>query len=79
MKKGIILILLLTVFELNSQLKEQRISIKFRNVSLVDTFNEIEKNTSFKFYYLKEWLGETKVSGKSNNCKFSAGLTQITQ
>ncbi|MFT4576101.1 MAG: hypothetical protein ACI9SI_001019 [Polaribacter sp.] len=77
MKKGIILIFLLTVFALNSQVKEQRISINFRNVSLVDAFNKIEKKVPFKFFYLKEWLGETKVSGKYKNALVTEVLGHI--
>ena len=57
--------------------QEQRITISFENTSLEEVIIGIEEITDLKFYYVKEWLGSSRVSGTYSNMPLDEVLEDI--
>lgn len=61
MKKIITLALIFSLQLIHSQSKDSQISITFRNSTFEEALIKIEKKTNYTFYYLKEWLPNTRI------------------
>ena len=53
---------------------EQDISIKFDNTSIEEVINQIEEQTSYRFYFVKNWLNLPSIKGNYNNKNISSDL-----
>ncbi len=51
------------------------VTISFKDAQVTDVLNEIETLTEYRFYYVKDWLGTTPVSGNYQN----AGIQDVLQ
>ncbi len=56
---------------------EQDISIKFDNTSIEEVINQIEEQTSYRFYFVKNWLNLPSITGNYNNKNISFILEDI--
>ena len=75
MKRVLILFLL---FSLSGYAQEtQELDLEFYDKPLESVLLDIEKKTGYKFYYLKEWLPDTLVSGTYNNQKLENILDEL--
>ena len=77
MKKVFLLFLFLNFQFLSSQNKEDKISINFKNKPLVEVLHKIEKKSTYTFFYLKDWLRNTRVSGRYKNVLITEVLEEI--
>ncbi|MCM4158567.1 TonB-dependent receptor [Antarcticibacterium flavum] len=79
--KNIFFWCLLFIFQLSmaQEVKVQGISLDFENKSAVRVLQEIEDQTSYKFFFLEEWLQEYNVSGHFQNTDLEEVLTHIFQ
>jgi len=50
-----------------AQSNTETISITYNDNTVEEVFNQIEKLTSYKFYFHSKWLGNKKISGNYNN------------
>ncbi|KAB1158304.1 TonB-dependent receptor [Tenacibaculum aiptasiae] len=67
MKKQILFILLLLSIKVNAQVKETKISIDFKNLNKKEALEHIQNNTNYTFFYLDNWLDNSRKSKKFNN------------
>ena len=54
-----------------------KISISFNNVDLSEALASIESKSDYKFFYLKEWIENSKVSGDYNEMQVSLILDDL--
>lgn len=58
---------------LGQEVNSGKINLKFQDKPALEMLEEIEKQTSYKFFFLEEWLEEYRVSGEFEN----AGLEEV--
>lgn len=63
MKKYILLLLFFTGYITSAQEKIQTLTISFENASMEEVLLSIEEQTSYKLYFVEEWLTDKKFSG----------------
>ena len=62
MKKCILLVLCVFTLQIQSQNKEDLISISFTENTLKEVFTLLENKTSFQFFYIDSWLEDDKLT-----------------
>ncbi|WP_430928951.1 TonB-dependent receptor [Polaribacter marinivivus] len=67
MKKCILLVLCVFTLQIQSQNKEDLISISFTENTLKEVFTLLENKTSFQFFYIDYWLEDDKLTKKFKN------------
>ncbi|HSI68903.1 MAG TPA: carboxypeptidase-like regulatory domain-containing protein [Gillisia sp.] len=78
MKKLIFWCLLFTCHLMMAQeVKVEQISLNFEDKPILEVLQEIEEQTSYKFFFLDEWLEEYRVSGNFENADLQEVLPQI--
>ena len=63
MKKYLLLLLFFTGYIASAQEKTPTLSVSFENASMEEVLLTIEDRTSFKMYFVTEWLTDKKFSG----------------
>nr|WP_299339185.1 TonB-dependent receptor [Allomuricauda sp.] len=63
MRKYILYFFLLFSVMLSSQTTEETISISFREQPIFEIIENIEQETGYTFFYVKDWIGENRLSG----------------
>lgn len=53
----------LSFLRINAQEAAKPIDAEFENATIEEVILEIESKTNYRFYFLKEWLGDTRFSG----------------
>ena len=77
MKKNILILFIFFSFQaIFSQEESEKISITFNKASIVSAINQFEKQTSYKFFYIENWLNsETQlISEEFKNSKIETVL-----
>ncbi len=77
MKKCILIIILLNINLLFTQEKDPIISVSFQEEPILNVFQKIEKESSFKFFYLDQWFNDQPVSGVYSNKPISDILEDL--
>ena len=67
MKKCILLVLCVFTLQIQSQNKEDLISISFTENTLKEVFTLLENKTSFQFFYIDSWLEDDKLTKEFKN------------
>lgn len=67
MKKCILLVLCVITLQIQSQNKEDLISISFTENTLKEVFTLLENKTSFQFFYIDSWLEDDKLTKEFKN------------
>ncbi len=70
----------LVLFSINliySQKGIEKISIQFENKILSEVINQIEKQTSYHFFFINDWLDQTPISGNYNQISLQSVLNNI--
>ncbi|GAB1856374.1 carboxypeptidase-like regulatory domain-containing protein [Flavobacteriaceae bacterium MHTCC 0001] len=67
MKQLYILLGLLLTFKFSLAQNTPKISLEFENNTLFEAIALIEENTNYTFFFQKEWLNNTKISGSYPN------------
>ncbi len=76
MKRVLILFLLFSLSGVYAQ-DTQELDLEFYDKPLESVLLDIEKKTGYKFYYLKEWIPDTLVSGTYNNKRLENILDEL--
>jgi len=80
MKKKLLFILTSLLFSIaQSQEKEKRITLEAENVTAVEIFKLIQKNTNYHFYFLDEWFTKKTYSISYTNSKIEKVLDDLLQ
>lgn len=58
-------------------LKEEKLSINYTNISKIDFMTKIESKSNYTFFYLKKWIDTVAVSGSYSNVKISKILDDV--
>lgn len=78
--KHVLTIMVLLSFKLvMAQNDSIKVSISFNDQNIVDVLNEIEELTEYRFYYVQDWLADTRVSGSYENIEIRELLENIFQ
>lgn len=63
MKKIVSIILLFFVQIVVGQTQQEKISINYINSTRIEIFEQIENKTEYQFFYSKDWIDDTLISG----------------
>jgi len=78
MKKSILIAFLLSLNLMYSQkANEKKISIHFENTQKSEVLEQLIKTTDYRFYYIKEWIEDVKVSGDYSQVSISEILNDL--
>ena len=55
----------------------KKITIQFENISKTEFIDKIESNSTYRFYYLKEWLDSKRISGNYKNTELADILENV--
>lgn len=76
--KHVLTIMVLLSFKLvMAQNDSIKVSISFNDQNIVDVLNEIEELTDYRFYYVQDWLADTKISGSYEDVEIQELLENI--
>lgn len=76
MKKRLSFILFFVCLFVFSQ--DKKITIEFKNATIEECINQIEKNSEYQFYFKKEWLNKSQLINLNfNNASINEILTAI--
>ncbi|MFY7669629.1 TonB-dependent receptor [Tenacibaculum sp. MEBiC06402] len=76
-QRTLLVILILFFSTLHSQEKREPISISASNLSKEEVIKLIESKSDYRFYFIKSWLDDEKVSFNFNNAKISDVLDTL--
>lgn len=78
MRNAKIIIVLIFCFQtVFSQEKGAKISLSFEDAKLEEVIQSIEDITDYKFLYILDWLGDSKVSGSYTNVSINRVLADV--
>ncbi len=66
-KKLICICTSLLFLHINSQEKEQKITLDVNNLSQIEIFELIEQKTNYRFYFLKKWISTKRFTNSYKN------------
>jgi len=78
MKKLLLLPLLFLCFHfIYAQKATEKISLNYENLSKVEVIERIEELTNYRFYFVKDWLDDSLISGRYKNVHLNNILDAI--
>lgn len=77
--KKILLCCLFFVFQLSKgqEVSSEKINLTFQDKPAIQVLIDIENQTSYKFYFLEEWLKDYKISGQFKDANIEEILSEI--
>jgi len=70
------IVLFFSCFQLFAQNQDQ-LTVSFNNVTIPEAIEKIESASNFKFFYLKEWFTEQRISGNYSNAYIDVILADV--
>ena len=61
----------------NAQNTNEELTISFQDKTLKEVIQKIEDQSSYKFFYLNDWLNDNKISGNYTNKTVSFILKDV--
>ena len=68
---------LLFQLSMSQEVIQEKININFQDRPVIEVLEEIEKQSSYKFFFLEEWLKDYRVSGQFENAELENVLSHI--
>ena len=56
---------------------DPKVTLTFENATKIEIINQLEQNTEYKFYFIKDWIDNKPISGKYVNTALSIVLSDI--
>jgi len=75
--KRILAFILLFSFQCVVSQNIDTISVNFENKTIEEVLYTIEKDTDYKFFFIKDWLPNKRITGTYNNEPISKVLTEL--